>query len=95
MKASKEKTAAAARDSKRRLENPLTEAHKVAEAERQRKIKQMADKKCENLRVMAERRSLRTRFGAIWVLKPWLNYFTVEKSTLLWKNKRTNHSPVR
>ena len=38
MKASKEKTAAAAREAKRRLENPLTEAQKAAEVERQRTI---------------------------------------------------------
>ena len=38
MKAPIEKTAVAAREAKRRLENPLTEAQKVAEAERQRKI---------------------------------------------------------
>jgi hypothetical protein len=60
MKASKEKTAVAGRDAKRRLENPLTEAQKVekvaAEIERQRKIQRTADEKCERLRVMAERR---------------------------------------
>ena len=28
-------------------------------------------------------------------LKPWLNYGTVQKSTVLWKNKRTDHLPVR
>ncbi len=42
MKVPKEKTAAAARDAKRRLENPLTEAQKAekaaAESERLRKI---------------------------------------------------------
>ena len=56
MKASKEKTAVAVRVAKRRLENPLTEAQKVAEAERQRKIQRTGDEKCERLRVMAERR---------------------------------------
>ena len=56
MKASKEKTAVAARDAKRRLGNPLIEAQKATEAERQRKIQRTADEKCERLRVMAERR---------------------------------------
>ncbi len=27
--------------------------------------------------------------------KPWLIYCTVQKSTVLWKNKRTDHLPVR
>ncbi len=60
MKASKKKTAAAARHAKRRLENPLTEAEKaekmVAEAERQRRIQRTADEKCEKLRAMAKKR---------------------------------------
>jgi hypothetical protein len=38
VKAPKKQTAVAARDAKRRLENPLTETQKAAEAERQRTI---------------------------------------------------------
>ena len=61
MKVPKEKTAAAARKTKRRLENPLTDAQKVekaaAEAERLRKIQQTADENSERLRAKAERRS--------------------------------------
>ena len=61
MKLPNEKTAAAARDAKRRLENPLTEAQKVekatVEAERLRKIQRTADRNSERLRVKAERRS--------------------------------------
>ena len=57
----KEKSAAAARHAKRRLENPLTEAQKAekaaVDAERLRKIQRTADRKNERLRVMAERRS--------------------------------------
>ena len=60
MKASKEKNVIAARDAKRRLENPLTEVQKskivVDEAERQRKIKRTADKKCERPRIVAKGR---------------------------------------
>ena len=61
MKARKEKTAAAARETIRRLNNPLTEAEKAkksaAEAERKRKIQWTADEKSERARVEAERRS--------------------------------------
>jgi hypothetical protein len=61
MKLPNEKTAAAARDAKRRLENPLIEAQ-IAEkaavnAERLRKIQRTADRNSERLRAMAERRS--------------------------------------
>jgi hypothetical protein len=59
MKASKGKTAAAARNAKRRLEIPLTEAQKsekiVAEVERQQKIRRTAVEKIEKSRVEAER----------------------------------------
>ena len=62
MKLSNEKSAAAAREAKRRLENPLTEAQKVekaaVEAERLRKIQRTTDRNSERLRVMAERRSV-------------------------------------
>jgi hypothetical protein len=61
MKLPKQKSAAAARDAKRRLENPLTKAQEVekatAEAERIRKIQRTADRNSERLRAMAERRS--------------------------------------
>ena len=61
MKLPNEKSAAAAREAKRRLENPLTEAQKAekvaVEAERLRKIKRTADKNSERLRAKAERRS--------------------------------------
>ena len=61
MKLPKEKSAAAAREAKRRLENPLTEAQKAekatVDAERLRKIQRTADRNSERLRVMAERRS--------------------------------------
>ena len=61
MKLPKEKSAAAARHAKRRLENPLTEAQKVekaaVEAERLRKIKRTTDRNSERLRAKAERRS--------------------------------------
>jgi hypothetical protein len=67
MKARKEKSVVATRETKRRLDNArqsasekCSEAEKakksVAEAERQRKIHRMADKKCERSRVEAERR---------------------------------------
>jgi hypothetical protein len=61
MKLPKERSAATARDAKRRLENPLTEAQKdekaEVDAERLRKIQRTADKNSERLRAMAERRS--------------------------------------
>ena len=57
----KEKSAAAARDAKRRLEKPLTKAQKAekaaVKAERLRKIQRLADRNSERLRAMAERRS--------------------------------------
>jgi hypothetical protein len=60
MQTSKQKSAAAERDAKHRLENPLTEAKNdekiVVEAERQQKIRQTAEEKCERLRAKAERR---------------------------------------
>ncbi len=60
MKLLKEKTAAAARDAKRRLENPLTKAQKAekvaVEAKRIPKIQRTADRNSERLRAMAERR---------------------------------------
>ena len=53
MKSPKQKYAAAARDAKRRLENPLTESQKAekaaAEAERIRKIQRTADRNSERL----------------------------------------------
>ena len=56
------KTAAASREAKRRLENPLTEGQKVekaaVEADRLRKIRRTADRNIERLRAMAERRSV-------------------------------------
>ena len=59
MKLPNEKTAAAARDAKRRLENPLTEAQKAEKsavnAERLLKIQRTLDINSERLRVMAER----------------------------------------
>ncbi len=61
MKLPKEKSAAAARHAKRRLENPLKEAQKAGkvavEAERLRKIQRTVDRNSERLRAMAERRS--------------------------------------
>ena len=62
MKLPKEKSATAAREAKRRLENPLTEAQKVdekvaTEAERLRKIQRAAFRNSERLRAKAERRS--------------------------------------
>ena len=61
MKLPKEKSTVAAREAKRRLENPLTEAQKVekatVEVERLRKIQRTADRNSERLRAMAERRS--------------------------------------
>ena len=55
------KSAAAARDAKCRLENPLTEVQKAekaeVDAERLRKIQRKADRNSERLRAMAERRS--------------------------------------
>ena len=61
MKLPKEKSAVAARDAKRRLENPLTEAHKAekaaVDAERLRKIQRTTDRNSERLRAKAERRS--------------------------------------
>ena len=62
MKATKEHTAAAAREVKRLIEIPLMEAQKIekviAEAKRRRKIQRAADEKCERLRAKAERRSV-------------------------------------
>ena len=53
MKLPKEKFAAAARDAKRRLENPLTRAQKAEKAavdvERLRKIQRTADRNSERL----------------------------------------------
>ena len=61
MKATKEKTAVAAREAKRRLENPVTDAQKsekfVVEVERQQKIQRTAIKKFVKTRVEAKRRS--------------------------------------
>jgi hypothetical protein len=61
MKAQKEKAAAAARDAKRRLDNPLTEAEKAkksaAEVEWQRLIQRTADEKSERAKVEKKRRS--------------------------------------
>ena len=61
MKLSKQKCVVAAREAKRRLENPLTEAEEVEktsdDAERLRKIQRTADRNSERLRVMAERRN--------------------------------------
>jgi hypothetical protein len=61
MKLPKEKTAYAARKTKRRLENPLTKAQKdekvAAMAERQQKIQRTADENREMLIAMVERRS--------------------------------------
>ena len=62
MKLLKQKSAAAARDAKRRLENPLIKAQKAekaaVDAERLRKIPRTADRNSERLKVMAERRSV-------------------------------------
>jgi len=62
IKVSKGTTAAAEHKTKRRLENPLTEAHKfgkvTAEVERQRKIQRKAVEKSEKARVDDERRSV-------------------------------------
>ena len=64
-----EKTAAAARLSKRRLENPLTEAQKAekaaVEAERIHKIQRTAERNSERLRVMGERRSAAGDVGLV------------------------------
>ena len=53
MKLSKEKSAVAAREAKRRLENPLTEAQKAgkfaSEAKRLRKIQRERDRNSERL----------------------------------------------
>jgi len=61
MKLPKDKSAAAAREAKRRLENPVIEAQKAeksaVEAERLRKIQRTADSNSERLRAMAARRS--------------------------------------
>ena len=61
MKLPNEKFAVAAREAKRRLENPLTKAQKVekatVDAERLRKISWTANKNSERLRANAERRS--------------------------------------
>ncbi len=61
MKASKGKSAAVAREVKRRFENILTEEQKVekvaAKTERYGKIQRTADEKSDKLRGMAERRS--------------------------------------
>ncbi len=61
MKLPNEKTAAAAREAKRRLLNPLTEAKKAekaaVEAERLRKIQRTADRNSERLRAKAQRQS--------------------------------------
>ena len=55
MKLPKEKYASAAREAKRRLENPLTKAQKakkiVDDAERLRKIQRTADRNSERLQV--------------------------------------------
>ena len=62
MKLPKEKSAVAAREAKRRLENPLTRAQKAEKAsdnaERLRKIRLTADRNSERLRVMAGRRNV-------------------------------------
>ena len=62
MKTSKGTIVAAAREAKRRLDNPLTEAQKpekvAAEVERQRKIQPTAVITFENKRVEAWRRSV-------------------------------------
>ena len=59
MKIPKDKSAVAARDVNRRLENPLTEAQKAehfaVEAARQREIKRTADRNSVRLRAKAER----------------------------------------
>jgi len=85
MKASKEKTITASRTTKRRLENPLTEAQKVkkvaAESERRRKIWRMADKKCDRLRAKAKRRC------AAWVER--LAAEVMRKSS-----RRKRHPPI-
>ncbi len=61
MKLPNEKSVAAARHAKRRLENPLTEEQKVEkaaiEAERLRKIQRTVYRNSERLRAKAERRS--------------------------------------
>jgi hypothetical protein len=61
MKLPKDKFVAAARDAKRRLENPVTKAQKAekatVEAERLRKIQRTADRNSERLRAKVERRS--------------------------------------
>ncbi len=62
MKLPKEKSAATAREAKRRVENPLTKAQKsekaAVEAERLRKIQRTTIRNNERLRVMAERWSV-------------------------------------
>ena len=62
MKSPKEKSAVAAREAKRWLENPLTKAQKAekvaANAERLRKIQRAGDRNSERLRFMAGRRSV-------------------------------------
>ncbi len=62
MKLPKEKCDVAAREAKRRLENPLTKAQKsekaLAKAERLRKIQRTTYRNSERLGVMAERRSV-------------------------------------
>ncbi len=62
MKLPKEKSAVAAREAIRQLENPLTEAQNsekgAVETERIRKIQRTKDRNSENLRAMAERRSV-------------------------------------
>ena len=62
MKLPKEKFAVAAREAKRRLENPLIEAPKAekvaVEDERLRKIQRTAYRNSERFRAKAERRSV-------------------------------------
>ena len=61
MKLPKEKSAAAAREAKRRLDNPLKQTQQsekaAVDAERLHKIQRTANINSERLRVMAERRS--------------------------------------
>jgi len=67
MKARIEIVAAAARETKRRLDNPLTDAEKAEkfmdEAERPRKIHWTEDEKSERANVEAESRSATTWVG--------------------------------
>jgi alkanesulfonate monooxygenase SsuD/methylene tetrahydromethanopterin reductase-like flavin-dependent oxidoreductase (luciferase family) len=83
----KEKSAAAIREAKRRLENPLTEAQKAEKAaddvERLRKIHRTADRNSKRLRVMVERRSVA---GA--------NKELAAKATRLSTHRKTNPSTV-